>query len=427
MTGRKLDVLCFGRRAGELVDVREGLAFAYDRAWVADGQPPLSQSLPVDGRFDSNRVVSYFDGLLPEDRPRELLARQLGISPGNVFALLEALGGDTAGALSMVPSGTSLPSLSGSDVEWLDDDGVAELIDALPSRPMYADPDGEYRLSLAGAQDKLPVIVGADGRVGITKGGTPSTHILKTPIERLQDTVANEAFCLAFGRQLGIETVEAWPRRVLGREYLLVTRYDRRWAGNGPERLHQEDFCQALGIPTTRKYEAEGGPGLAACFQLVRSATEVPAREAIKLLDYLALAFLVGNHDAHAKNYSLLYRPGTATAVLAPAYDVLSTIAYRKVRPMSRRMAMKMGGEYRPDYVRPRHLARLLAEAKLGPAATRRRLSRVAERAPEAATRARRAVAEAGWDVDVLATIEAIVRTRAAWLEALTEPVETVA
>lgn len=403
--------------AGTLTDAPEGMNFAYAPAWIAEGRPPLSQSLPLDGAFASEQVAAFFGGLLPEGPPRELLARQLGVSAGNDFGLLERLGGDTAGAVSLLLPGESLPTRTPMEqVRWLKEDELAELIAELPSRPMHADADGEYRLSLAGVQDKLPVVVGADGQVGLTEGRTPSTHILKTPIERLPNTVANEALCLQIGRQLGIPTAEVHPRRAGERECLLVTRYDRGILDGQAERLHQEDFCQALGIPSDRKYEAEGGPGLVDGFALLRRAVEVPARQTPLLLDYFALSFLVGNHDAHGKNYSLLYLPNSARATLAPAYDVVSTVAYRKVRPMSRKLAMSVGGEYRPDYIRPRHLQRLLKDAGLGAAPSRRRLRALAERAPAAAAAAHAALADAGWEADVLGVIQEVVVQRAGWL-----------
>ena len=418
-----LDVRCFDELAGQLVDEPGGLTLAYDPGWLAAGMPPLSQSLPLDGSFAPAAVAAFFGGLLPEGTPRDLLARRLGVSPGNDFGLLAAVGGDTAGAISLLPSGQT-PSLSRSvsDVEWLDDDALNTLLDELPTRPMHADEDGEFRLSLAGAQDKLPVVVGDDGRIGLTKGQTPSTHILKTPIERFDDTVVNEAFSLALGRALGIGAVTATPHRVDGREFLLVERYDRRREGDATRRLHQEDFCQALGIPTDRKYQSEGGPSLADCFALLRRATAVPAPEVLKLLDDVALSFLVGNHDAHGKNYSLLYLPETASAVLAPAYDVLSTVAYHKSHNLTRKMAMDIGGEYRPDYVEPRHLDRLLSDAGLGAAAARRRLRAHAAAAPAVARDVRAQFVADGWDKPVLERIVAIVIRRAARLTALASP-----
>jgi serine/threonine-protein kinase HipA len=415
-----LEVVCFDRRAGTLSDAPGGLGFTYDTTWVADGGHPLSQSLPLSGDFGSAQVEAFFGGLLPEGPPRELLARQLGVSAGNDYGLLERLGGDTAGAVSLLAPGEPIPDQPATPrVQWLSEDEVSQLIAELPSRPMHVDAEGEYRLSLAGVQDKLPVVVDEDGRVGLTEGRTPSTHILKIPIRGLRDTVANEALCLEIGQRLGIPTVRAEPRRAGDRECLLVARYDRTAGDGRTRRLHQEDFCQALGIRSDRKYEAEGGPGLGDCFALLRRAVAVPAREAPHLLDYLALSFLVGNHDAHGKNYSLLYLPDSDRATLAPAYDVVSTVVYRKVRPMSRKLAMSIGGEYRPQYVRPRHLQRLLAEASLGAAPSRRRLRALAQRAPAAAAEARAVLADAGWASEVLDGIVEVVRSRAGMLAEL--------
>ena len=407
-----LAVWCFDRHAGALTQSTGGIEFAYTSGWVADGMPPLSQSLPLDGRFDASAAATFFGGLLPEGEPRRQLARLLGVSEGNDYSMLAMIAGDTAGAITLLPEGER-PEPVGGDVEWLDDAGLAELLTELPSRPMHVDADGKYRLSLAGAQDKLPVVVDDYGRIGLTRGQTPSTHIVKTPIERLDHTVVNEAFCPMVGRQLGVEVVHASARRVAGQEFLLIERYDRHEAHDGIVRLHQEDFCQALGVPTARKYEVEGGPSLADCFALVRRATAVPAREVIKLLDDVAFNFLVGNNDAHGKNFSLLYLPESAQAVLAPAYDVLSTFAYRKTHNLTRKMAMSIGGEYRPEYVRARHLDRMFDEAGLGAAAARRRLRGMARDAPGAARNAREQLIDMGWDAPILARIVELIDEQA--------------
>jgi serine/threonine-protein kinase HipA len=418
---RTLDVWCFDRLAGRLTDADHGPVFAYDAQWLTDAQPPLSQSLPLDGTYTAEAAAAFFGGLLPEGAPRDLLARRLGVSPNNNFGMLAAVGGDTAGAISLQRPGEPPPA-EPHDVEALDDDALIQVIDELPTRPMHADEDGEYRLSLAGAQDKLPVVVGPDGRIGLTRGQTPSTHILKTPIDRLDDTVVNEAFCPAIGRTLGIDAVEATPHRIGGREFLLVERYDRRALDGVVRRLHQEDFCQALGIPTHRKYQSEGGPSLTDCFSLVRRATDVPARQVVRLLDAVALSFLVGNHDAHGKNSSLLYLPETPEAVVAPAYDVLSTVAYHRSYDLTRKMAMSFGGEPRPEYLRPRHVDRMLGEAGLGAAAARRRLRAFARDAPAAARQVREELQRDGWQAPVLDRIVEIVDRRAGWLADLTAP-----
>ena len=252
-----LVVWCFDRQAGALTQTANGMEFAYAAEWVADEMPPLSQSLPLDGRFDAAAAAAFFGGLLPEGEPRRHLARLLGVSESNDYSMLAMIAGDTAGAITLLPEGER-PEPVGGDVEWLDDAGLAELLTELPSRPMHVDADGEYRLSLAGAQDKLPVVVDDSGRIGLTRGQTPSTHIIKTPIERLDHTVVNEAFCPMVGRQLGVDVVDASAQRVAGQEFLLVKRYDRHESNDGIVRLHQEDFCQALGSPDGAQVPSRG-------------------------------------------------------------------------------------------------------------------------------------------------------------------------
>jgi serine/threonine-protein kinase HipA len=422
MSEKTLEVWCFDEHAGTIRDAPDGLQFVYAKKWLDGGRPPLSQSLPLDGSFSDAASQAFFGGLLPEGAPRDLLARRRGVSADNDFALLAAQAGDTAGAVSLRVPGEP-PVQDPHDVEWLDDTTLLTLIDELPSRPMHADPDGEYRLSLAGVQDKLPVVVDeASRRIGLTKGQTPSTHILKTPIERLDDTVINEALCPLIGIALGIETVSAQAHSIDDRDFLLVRRYDRFFEGDRWHRLHQEDFCQALAIPARRKYENEGGPSLADCFALLRRASDVPAHEVLRFLDAVALNFLVGNNDAHGKNYSLLYRAGAQGATLAPTYDVVSTVAYNRTHDLSRRMAMRIGGEYRPEYLRPRHLDSLIEEAGLGAAPTRRRLYELARSAPAAARSASLALAAEGWERPVLSRVVSVVEERARILSTLAAP-----
>lgn len=423
MTDATAAVRCFGLPAGTLTAGPAGMAFAYDAAWIAGGHPPLSQSLPLSGDFAAAAATAFFGGLLPEGAPRALLARQLGVSPDNDFSLLTALGGDTAGAISVVPPDGTADDGDGG-VQWLAVDEVAQLIDDLPTRPMHADEQGEWRLSLAGAQDKLPVVVSEDGTIGLTRGRTPSTHILKTPIDRLDDTVFNEAFCLRFAAALGgrgrrrVTVVDAQPIHADGRDALLVRRYDREHGEGETRRLHQEDLCQALAIPTARKYESEGGPGVAECVALLRDAAR--GRSVAAFLDYLAISFLVGNHDAHGKNYSLLYSHGDARGVLAPAYDILSTVAYHGTHRLTRKMAMRIGGEYRPEYVEERHIARMCEAADLGLAATRRRWHSLASAAPAVAARLRREFEHQGWGRPVIERICDVVDRRAALLQRVT-------
>jgi serine/threonine-protein kinase HipA len=368
-----LDVWLQGRHAGRLAQERGRLSFAYADDYVRDGGPPLSHAMPLRHEpFEDAAAESFFANLLPEGKVRRAAAREARVSENNDYGLLSALGGDCAGAVSLLLLGDR-PRASGR-VEWWDDAGLAAAIDALPRRPLMADPDGDVRISLAGAQDKLIVVV-EDGRIGRPAGDTPSTHIIKPPIAEYDDTVANEAFCLRLARELGLDAAQASVEEIAGRELLLVERYDRRRDGARAVRVHQEDFCQALGMPPQLKYQAEGGPGLAECLALVREATAVPALDVLRMVDVVTLNFLIGNHDAHGKNFSLLHVAGGTR--VAPFYDLLSTTAYE----LGDKMAMKVGGEYRAGRVRHRHFERFARETGLGVAAVLRRVRTGAERA----------------------------------------------
>lgn len=375
-----LDVRLFNEHAGVLEEEAGGaFRFTYAPTWATANRPPLSQSLPVKPEpHEGPAVRAFFAGLLPEGDVRRTVARRFHISATNDFALLAAIGGDCAGAVTIRPpeqvAGERLES-----VEWLSEDELVKTLAELHERPLLADPEGEIRLSLAGAQDKLPVVV-EGSRIGVPAGGRPSTHIIKVPIERFDDTVANEAYCLSVARDAGLTAADAVLRTVDSTEFLLITRFDRVATDNGTLRLHQEDFCQALGFRPDKKYEAEGGPTLNECAELIRAASSSPAEDLVALVDAVGFNMILGNHDAHGKNFSLLYRPDDAR--LAPLYDLVSTLVYPG---LSRKMAMKIGGEYRPDYVERRHVERFAGDAGLGKAAVRNRLRLMAVTLPDVA------------------------------------------
>ena len=314
--------------------------------------------------------------MLPEGQLRQRIAQQCQISQSNDFGLLAAIGGDCAGAVSLAAGDQDTVPAA---VEWLEQDQLIALLDELPQRPMLAQRDG-LRLSLAGAQDKLPVMF--DGsRIGLPRGAIASTHILKPAIAAVEGSVINEAFCMALGQAMGLQVADAEILTVGGRQVLLVRRYDRR-LGDGVQglRLHQEDFCQALGVPPELKYQNEGGPDLQACFGLLRRATRPSAPQVLRLLDAVVLNALIGNHDAHAKNFSLLYSEKTPT--LAPLYDLLCTAVYPTLTP---KMAMKVGSKYSFSEVQVRHWDRFAVAAGLSQAQTRKRVVRMTEQLPSAA------------------------------------------
>jgi serine/threonine-protein kinase HipA len=228
----------------------------------------------------------------------------------------------------------------------------------------------DIRLSLAGAQDKIAVHVSGEN-ISLPLGGAPSTHILKPAIERFEGVVFNEAVCMKAASAAGLPTAGVEFRQVEGIDYLLVKRYDRqkRMILGGAEfyeRLHQEDFCQALGIPSEIKYQSEGGPSLKQCFALLRDVSRVPIIDLQCLLDAVIFNVLIGNHDAHGKNFSFTYGEGTLITGkdirLAPLYDLVSTVYYPELTP---NMAMKVGDESKSEKLRPRNFEKLAIDANL--------------------------------------------------------------
>jgi serine/threonine-protein kinase HipA len=244
---------------------------------------------------------------------------------------------------------------------------------------MLAGKDG-LRLSLAGAQDKLPVVF--DGtRIGLPLNGMPSSHILKPAIRAVEDSVINEGFCMALAEAMQFNPAKSTIHSVLDRSFLLVERYDRLLHTQGNrQRIHQEDFCQALGVVPEMKYENEGGPDLAQCFDLVRRATRPSGPQVLRLLDYVIFNTLIGNHDAHAKNFSLLY--SGKVPVLAPLYDTLSTAVYSTLTP---KMAMKIGSKYKFSEVQTRHWGQFAESVGFTKAQAKRRVLELAKGLPASA------------------------------------------
>ena len=378
----ELEVWLFANRIGILALVEGRLSFRYAPDWLTNpNAAALSCSLPLQAEpFDDHKTRPFFAGLLPEGRLRRLIAQQFQVSGQNDFALLDHIGGECAGAVTILEPGQVLHSpIKGGDVQWLSEEEVITILDELPRRPMLAGKAG-LRLSLAGAQDKLPVVVDGD-RIGLPRNNTPSTHILKPPIPAVEDSVTNEAFCLALAGAIQLKPARSRIHAIHDRRFLLVERYDRTADTQGRiHRLHQEDFCQALGVVPEMKYQNEGGPDLAQCFTLVRRVTRPSAPQVLRLLDYVIFNALIGNHDAHAKNFSLLY--GGKPPVLAPLYDTLSTAVYPDLTP---KMAMKIGGKYKFSEVQARHWDQFAEGAGLAKAQTRKRILELAKILPVAA------------------------------------------
>jgi serine/threonine-protein kinase HipA len=378
----ELDVWLFADRIGTLALVDGRLNFCYAPGWLSHKDAvALSASLPLQAEpFDDGKARPFFAGLLPEGQMRRLIAQQFQVSGQNDFALLDHIGGECAGAVTFLKPGQALPVPSRKgDVQWLSNEEVVAILDELPRRPMLAGKDG-LRLSLAGAQDKLPVVFDG-GRIGLPLRGTPSSHILKPAIHAVEDSVINEGFCMALAEAMQLKPAKSKVHWVLDRSFLLVERYDRLIDVKGQrQRLHQEDFCQALGVVPEMKYQSEGGPDLAQCFDLVRSATRPSAPQVLRLLDYVLFNALIGNHDAHAKNIALLY--SGKTPVLAPFYDTLSTAVYPT---LTQKMAMKIGSKYKFSEVQARHWEQFAKDTGFTKAQAKRRILELATLLPATA------------------------------------------
>ncbi len=416
---RILDVYLCDNFVGILTQDESGdLEFTYDQGYLKNSTHGISLSLPLStgslsplpndffkGRYKGKKVKAFFSGLLPEETVRKRLAQCLGVSEKNPFALLKIVGGDCAGALALY-SQEQKPFAEAKEIETLDDARLKETLDLIKRRPMLAGDDG-YRLSLAGAQDKL--VVGLkDGKVHLIKGGGPTTHILKPIIERVQDSVYNELFCMKLAKSMGIDVPEAMLHFVDDTPYYLVERYDRKIDKGGQvKRIHQEDFCQALGIAPEMKYEREGGPSILNCQNVIANYTARPALDQIKFLNIVIFNYLIGNADAHGKNFSLLYKEDKPE--LAPAYDLLSTAVYPD---LSEKMAMKIHSKYKPQDVYLHHFRRVVPNTKAAQSLINKQIQTMSGKIVNVATALKKEFQEEGLTSDIFEKIIKIIRKR---------------
>ncbi|WP_051678521.1 type II toxin-antitoxin system HipA family toxin [Thiomicrospira pelophila] len=329
------------------------MQFTYDQAWLDSEEAfALSISLPL-GNQPFEHAETFFANVLPEGDVRSALCRKLGLSAKNDFGLLAEIGGEVAGAISIYDTPV-LPKYESQQIALRLSDlaEVLQQVGRTPFKPLK----GEMRLSLAGAQNKLPIIK-QDDKAPWTfalplSPDIATTHIIKLANLHFDDLVMNELTCMRLAKAVGLNVAEVDLLPVEGQMHLLVTRYDRMQG----ERLHQEDFCQALAIDAENKYESEGGPTLKQCAELIRAYSHRPAADILQLVRWVLFNILIGNRDAHGKNIAFLYAP---KCELAPFYDLLSTQCYEG---LSDKFSMKLGGENRLDWLQKRHFDRF-AEA----------------------------------------------------------------
>ena len=336
------------------------------------GAVAISKSLPLrDEAFDALSSRTFFENLLPPEVVRRKLEKILHHDWRNTFAFLKELGGDCAGAISLCPE--DVETGSGDDVvRELSEDEADEILRALPERPLLQGLVEGYRISVAGAQDKLVARFRA-GNLALPLYGAASTHIVKPEMSICRGSVENECFCQRLAARLGIAAASASILDVKSRPYYVSERYDRETDGGSVRRILQEDFCQAMRVPAEEKYESDGGPSAVRCFRFLRDAGFGFAGLA-GFVDMLVFNFIVGNADAHAKNFSILYRGGMAA--LAPLYDVLSTVVYPN---LTTRMAMSIGGVGEFDDVDAAAFDRFAEKCDINPKFVRERIGRLAD------------------------------------------------
>ncbi len=330
---------------GSINHERGKIGFAYDSSWrESESAFPISVALPLHGEgFKQETAACFFANLLPEANVRRRICKKLGISEGNDFELLKAIGGDCAGALTLSANDSIPPTTFAYEpisAEQLADWSVG----APDAFSAVAGQDG-IRLSLAGAQDKLPVAI-EDGKFLLPTGNSPSTHILKFSSRDYSHLPENEVFVAKLATAVGLPAVEIELFETAKSRIAVVKRYDREAGTQGPLRIHQEDFCQAIGISPINKYEKEGGPGFSDCASLIKATCTIPALEINKLLNWSVFNLLVHNADAHGKNLSLLFHNRETS--LTPFYDLICTRNYEN---LDRKMAMTYGGKDDPDVI----------------------------------------------------------------------------
>jgi serine/threonine-protein kinase HipA len=373
--------------AGFLVQNEGGqLEFTYWPDYLRNPEAiPLSYSLPLRlEMFVAKECRGFFSGILPEETNRDIIAGNLGISSKNDFSMLKEIGGECAGAVTFLPEEAEAKPLNYS-YRSLDEMELVAVINQLPQRPLLAG-DKNVRLSLAGAQVKLTVLV-EDDKIAIPLQDAPSTHILKPASKYFDGLVYNEAFCMMLADLCRLPTAKVEVRKAGSEEFLLIERFDRKeFIGehSSPEfrikeRLHQEDFCQALGILSQDKYQKEGGPSLSDSFNLVSQNSRIPLLDRQRLLDAVIFNFLIGNNDAHGKNFSFTYdfKEGKIEARLAPLYDLICTAFYPN---LDRKMAMKIGGESELSKIGMKHFEKFAEEASLSKPQVKIRVHELAQK-----------------------------------------------
>jgi len=369
---RKLNVYLCGNKVGVLrEDGLLQLAFQYDNDNVA----PLSVHLPVRSEEYSHALAfPFFENLIPEGEIFEVLTKDHA-SGNKTFSILDRFGGDCAGAVALYE--TAPDNGANETLREISSADVAKIIDNLPVDPLLTSLENPPRLSLAGAQSKFAVHK-SGYQYYRSDDQHPTTHIIKITNKRFPNLLKNELFCMKLAEIMQLNVPKVELKETEGRPYLEIERYDRRRKlvngevsglsnfisaqGSRIERIHQEDFCQALGVVSDKKYQTGGGPSLRHCYRVIDEFSEAKLTDIKRFVEWIVFNYLIGNTDAHAKNLSLLHNDGTI--MLAPFYDLLSTEVYPE-KLVDHQMAMLINGKGKYDSVRPKDFIALFEQLGL--------------------------------------------------------------
>lgn len=403
-THAPLNVLINGRLVGRLEKAPNGaISFQYAASWLEwEHRFAVSLSLPLlPAAYRGAEVSAVFDNLLPDrDAVRRRVAERMGAQGTDSYSLLEAIGRDCVGAMQFLPEGEEVgePTVQGEPVS---DQDIEAMLADLAQAPLGVDREQEFRISVAGAQEKTALLrIGEQWLRPI--GTTPTTHILKPQLGQIptsdgmidmSDSVDNEHYCMKLMEAFGLPVAQTTIASFGARRVLVVERFDRSW--RNPQhiiRLPQEDGCQALGIPPNLKYQSDGGPNMRDILGLLKGADDAQADQ-IAFFKSQILFWLIGATDGHAKNFSIFLKPGGRYS-LTPFYDVLSAqpaFDRGQIAPNKFRLAMSAGKNrhYRMNEVMGRHFVQTGKAAGLGRIAMRDAITDLLDRAAHAPDQAR--------------------------------------
>lgn len=390
------------RLVGHLLKESSGaIGFRYDESWLEwKNALPVSLSLPLreDG-YTGDAVAAVFENLLPDSEAlRRRVAERVRADGTDAYSLLAAIGRDCVGALQFLADDEDddFKDMAAIQGDPVDDEAIEKLLGSLAQSPLGLSREDDFRISVAGAQEKT-ALLWHEGRWLKPRGTTPTTHIFKTRIGTLpngvdlSNSIENEYYCLKLAAAFGLPVNEAEIGTFGGARALVIERFDRRWTKDGRLlRLPQEDCCQALSVPPTRKYQSDGGPGMVAILDLLKGS-DTPRNDQKTFLKAQILFWLIGATDGHAKNFSLYLGPGGAYH-LAPLYDILTaqpSLDARQIERKQMRLAMSVGGNrhYRIDDIHGRHFAQTVAEARLPEPLLRAAIDEIADAAGPALDR----------------------------------------